>query len=109
MSVFLTAHALRNGSLDVWGFNCHRRMEECCELVDFLIGRVRFHIYKVQWQWSVRTALFSVPNICDFVSFFHYCLFDVLYVRGGVEVANNYSKTSVLTWFIGMKFRVFLH
>ena len=54
-------------------------------------------------QKSVRAALFSVPNICDFVNFFHYCPFDVLCFRGGVEISNDYSKASVLTWFIGMK------
>ena len=69
MAIFLAAHTLWDGSLDVWGFYFYHRMEQCCDLIHFLIIWARFYIYEVYGQGSVCATLFSVPNICDFMSF----------------------------------------
>ena len=107
--ILLAPRALWNIAFGARRHDFYHCVEEGCEFINVLICGMWFDIHKVDGQWFVCGALFDVPDVRHVMALFLKGLFDIVDIRGGMEIPKHDPETSVLSGFICMKFTISVH
>ena len=107
--ILLAPRALWNITFDVRRLDFYHCVEEGCDFIYVLICGMLFDIHKVDGQWFICGALFNVPNVRHVMALFLKGLFDIVDIRGGMEILKHNPETSVLSGFICMEFSISVH